>query len=94
MEEYKSTRDLFNSLIPAFNVKLRLIKKDYYYITKTDIWNYLKINKWQYASNLTISDMVDDIMTVDICRVDKFLKEYIKNSKRPILTIKEHKYNE
>ena len=45
MYEYKTTRELFDSLKPAFNVKLRLIQKEYYYITRTDIWNYLKINK-------------------------------------------------
>ena len=43
MDEYKSMRELFNSLKPAFDVKLRLINKDYDYITRTDIWNYLKI---------------------------------------------------
>ena len=66
MDEYKSMRELFNSLKPAFDVKLRLINKDYDYITRTDIWNYLKINKWCKDVNLSISEMVDDIMMVDI----------------------------
>ena len=55
MDEYKSMRELFNSLKPAFDVKLRLINKDYDYITRTDIWNYLKINKWCKDVNLSIS---------------------------------------
>lgn len=85
MEEYNSVKELFNSLIPAFNVKLRLINKDYDYITKTDIWNYLKINKWCKDTGLTIADMVDDIMMVDIEKVDRFLKEYIKKQERQLV---------
>ena len=85
MEEYNNIRELFNGLIPAFNVKLRLIHKDYDYITKTDIWNYLKINKWCKDSNLTISEMVDDIIMVDINKVDLFLKDHLKKVDRKIM---------
>jgi len=85
MDGYNSQKDLFNSLIPAFNVKLRLVNKEYDYITRTDIWNYLKINKWCKAIGLTIADMVDDIMMVDIENVDKFLKEYMKKQDRKLV---------
>lgn len=85
MDGYSNVKELYNSLIPAFNVKLRLINKDYDYITKTDIWNYLKINKWCKDINLTISEMVDDIIMVDIDKVDRFLKEYIKREERKIV---------
>ena len=85
MEEYKSQKELFDSLNSAFAVKLRLIKKDYDYITKNDIWNYLKINKWCKDIGLTISEMVDDIIMVDIEKVDRFLKEYIKRRERKMV---------
>lgn len=85
MDEYKSMRELFNSLKPAFDVKLRLINKDYDYITRTDIWNYLKINKWCKDVNLSISEMVDDIMMVDIYKVDRFLKDHLKENDRNML---------
>lgn len=85
MNEYKNIKELFDSLKPAFNVKLRLIKKDYDYITKNDIWNYLKINKWCKDVNLTISEMVDDIIMVDIEKVDRFLKEYLKKQERQLV---------
>ena len=85
MDEYKNQKELFDSLKPAFNVKLRLIKKDYDYITKNDIWNYLKINKWCKDVGLTISEMVDDIIMVDIDKVDRFLKEYIKKQERKLV---------
>ena len=85
MDDYNSQKELFDSLKPAFSVKLRLINKEYDYITKTDIWNYLKINKWCKDVGLTISDMVDDIIMVDIEKVDRFLKEYIKREEREIV---------
>ena len=73
--EYTSELELFNSLKGAFNVKLRMIKKDYPDIKMTDIWNYLKFNKWKGSSNLTISEMVNDIIDVDIKKVHLYLKE-------------------
>ena len=85
MDEYTNIKELFEGLKPAFNVKLRLINKEYDYITKTDIWNYLKIIKWCNDINLTIADMVDDIIMVDIFEVDKFVKEFIKKQERNLV---------
>jgi len=85
MDGYTSQKELFESLKPAFSVKLRLIQKDYDYITKTDIWNYLKINKWCKDTDLTISEMVDDIIMVDIDKVDRFIKDYIKKQERQLI---------
>ena len=82
MDEYKSQKELFDSLKPAFSVKLRLIKKDYDYITKNDIWNYLKINKWCKDKNLGLSEMVNDIINVDIEKVDRFLKKHLKEERK------------
>ena len=49
-----------------------------------DIWNYLKINKWIKTKNLSISEMVNDIIDVDIDKVDIFLKKHIKEEERKI----------
>ena len=80
--EYKSEEELFNSLRGAFNVKLRLIKDNYSYIKMIDIWNYLKLNKWIKTKNLSISEMVNDIIE----KVDSFLKERIKNTERDMIS--------
>ena len=71
-----STIELYNSLRGAFNVKLRMIGKEYNNIKTIDIWNYLKINKWSGSKNLSISEMVNDIINVDITKVDNFLKKH------------------
>lgn len=83
--EYKSEEELFNSLRGAFNVKLRMINEEYNYIKMVDIWNYLKLNKWIKTKNLSISEMVNDIIDVDINKVDLFLKEHIKKEERFII---------
>ena len=51
-----------------------------------DIWNYLKLNKWMKTKNLSISEMVNDIIDVDIEKVDSFLKERIKNTERDMIS--------
>lgn len=53
---YVSQEELFKILKGAFQVKLRLIRKEHAYIKMIDIWNYLKINKWCKDKNLTISE--------------------------------------
>ena len=82
--EYSSQKELFNHLKGAFNVKLRTINKNYDYIKMVDIWNYLKITKWSKDKNLSISEMVNDIITVEIEKVDMFLKKQIKNEERKL----------
>lgn len=82
--KYKSQEELFKSLRGAFNVKLRMIKDKYDYIKMIDIWNYLKISKWCKDKNLSISEMVNDIIEVDINKVDLFLKKMIKEEDRKL----------
>ena len=78
MYEYKSQLELFQNLIPAMNVKLRLLKNSNYNdITKEDIWNYLKTTKWKYDIDLALSDMVEDIIHTD--NID--IVNYKKNKK-------------
>lgn len=73
MQEYSNIQELYNALIPAFNVKLRMFSKsEYKDIKRKDIWNYLKDNKWISSINLTISEMVSDIINVDGYKITKY----------------------
>ena len=72
--KYKTEKELFIALRGAFNVKLRLLKDDYDYITMVDIWNYLKINKWCKCKNLSLSEMVNDIINVDLEEINKYIE--------------------
>lgn len=82
--EYKSQEELFKSLKGAFNVKLRMISDKYDYIKMVDIWNYLKINKWCKDKRLSLSEMVNDIIDVDVNKVDLFLKKHVKDEDRKL----------
>ena len=65
--EFTSQQELYQKLQPVFNVKKRLIKNsEYKDITNQDIWNHLIKTKWKQAYNLTISDIVNDIITLDL----------------------------
>lgn len=80
MYEYKNQFELYQNLIPALNVKLRLLKNnDYNNITKKDIWNYLKENKWRTSIDLTLADMVNDIIHADNKEIDIYLKKNKKD---------------
>ena len=73
MLEYNSLKELYNALIPAFNVKLRMLKNNNYYnITRKDIWQYLQYTKWIQSTDLSISEMVSDIINVDVEKIVKY----------------------
>ena len=74
MQEYKSQRELYLNLLPALNGKIKhLNKSGFKYITREDIWNYLKENKWKYGVDLTLSDMVQDIIHTDNLEINNFV---------------------
>ena len=70
--EYKNQLELYQSLMPVFKVKERLINYNQNNnITINDIWHYLAINKWKNSSNLTLFDIVNDIINIDIDIIKK-----------------------
>ena len=76
MYEYANQKELFTNLIPALNVKLRLLKNSNYNdITREDIWNYLKVTKWRYDIDLALSDMVEDIIHIDNLDIVSYYKK-------------------
>ena len=78
MREYRSQEELYRSLIPAINVKLAKMKENHYNdVKREDIWNCLKENKWNKSVNLTLGEMVNDIIHVD----DLLVFNYIKSKK-------------
>ena len=64
---YASLKELYIMLLPAFNVKRRLLSvSKNVEINNIDIWNYLANNKWRKCSDLTISEIVNDIIDFDV----------------------------
>ena len=80
MYEYKSQKELYEGLIPAMNVKLKLLRKSKYTnITYDDIWEYLRDFKWKDSVDLTLSDMVQDIIHTDNLEIVSYVKNKVGN---------------
>ena len=70
---YSSQFELYQALLPVFNVKIRLLRyNNYNDVTNNDIWKYLSINKWKHSQNLTISEIVNDIILIDAADIIKY----------------------
>ena len=82
MEDFSSLEELYNRLLPALKCKKRELNDyGYGYLKKEDIWNYLKESIWIRSKNLSLNEMVSDILNVDNEEVDAYFKEKIKNRK-------------
>ena len=73
--DYNSQKDLYLALLPAFNVKKRLLSRTNYDISNKDIWIYLANNKWKNSINLTLSEIINDIINVEPDKIYKFKGE-------------------
>ena len=73
--EFTSKKELYNFLIPVFNVKNRI--NNYYGISIKfeDIWNFLAATKWSKATNLHLSDIVNDIITLENNKLKRMIKD-------------------
>lgn len=77
--EFNSIKELYERLLPALNTKISELKRyDLDYIKKEDIWNYLKITKWQSATDLKLYQMADDILNLNNDEIDRYVKEEIR----------------
>ena len=85
--EFKSLKELYVHIKPALSTKVSEMQRvGYTYIKEEDIWNYLKEIKWKKASDLSIYEMIDDILNTDNVLIDSYFKSKVKDIERiPIL---------
>jgi len=69
--EYKTQKDLYKALLPVLNVKERINNYYGYKISKEVMWNYLGSNKWRNDSNLSLAEIVNDIIVLDIVNMKR-----------------------
>lgn len=85
--KFSSLKDLYNSVLPALRCRCRELKRSgYVYIHEEDIWNYLKETKWTTSSNLTLFDMVSNILDTTINELESYMKLVSEHSRRTIIT--------
>ena len=74
--------DLYKRLLPAIKSKINeLSKYEIFYVKREDIWNYLKQEKWKY-DNISLAEMVDDILNTDNEKLVKYVKEKTLNERK------------
>jgi len=67
---FDSLTELYQAILPAFNVKKSLLSiTKYKNITNETIWKYLSANKWKYGIDLTLAEIVNDIINFDIEKI-------------------------
>lgn len=80
--EITTLADLYKLLLPALKSKRREMHSlKYVYVTEKDIWNYIKDNIWSKTSNLTLSDMVSDILNTDNDAIGGYVARGITESR-------------
>lgn len=63
---YQTQEELYKSLISVLRVKERVNRYYGYDITGEMMWNYLSSNKWCNDKNLSLAQVVNDIIVLDI----------------------------
>lgn len=74
--EFATVEELFQRVLPALRTKRRsLAKEKRKEIREEDIWNYLRKSKWSKSKQLTLAEMVDDILHLDETLLDAYIRE-------------------
>lgn len=82
---FNGLEELYKRIKPALRTKKEEMKRrGFIYIKEEDIWNYLKDKKWINSKNLTLYQMVDDVLNVDDIVIDNYLKEKLKMRNRNV----------
>ena len=80
--EFENVKQLYNRLLPALRTKKEEMKRvGITYIQEEDIWNFLKEKKWKKANDLSLYDMVSDVLNTDNSLIENYLKGKLKTRK-------------
>ena len=84
--KFNSAKELYERVRPALNSKaLELKRVGVNYIEVSDLWNYLRLNVWSRKDNLTLYDMVNDILVTP----NEEYMEYFHNMVKKSITLVE-----
>ena len=73
--DFKNIDELYKRVSPALKTRaVEFNKESKVKIKEEDIFEYLSLNKWKKASDLTLYTIVDDILKCDL----KELKEHLR----------------
>ena len=82
---FKTVEELYTRVKPALKSKQNeFIKMKCNYIKEEDIWNYLKESIWLNSNELTLFDIVNDILNVSKDEIDIYQKNKLAKENREI----------
>ena len=71
--EFDNLEELKKRITPALKTKLKELKNNNYnLITIEDIWNYLIKYKWKTSKNLTLYDIINDILKINNDDIEEY----------------------
>lgn len=74
-DKFNSVTELYKRVLPALRSKKKeLVINKLGFITEKDIWDFLRENKWSKEANLTLFDIVNDILTVEESSLVQYMK--------------------
>ncbi len=73
--DFNNIEELYIRVLPSLRLKQRLLMQQGQSIGISNIWDYLTKEKWAKAKDLTLYDIVNDIMTLDAIEVINYFKE-------------------
>lgn len=83
--EINSLEELYQRLKPALlTKKSEMHRNGFNYIVEADIWNYLKEIKWRKSNNLSLYEMVNDVLNTDNNLIDSYFKDKLNANDRII----------
>ena len=72
---FSDVNELYERVLPVLKIKQKLFNGEDYMIGIDNIWLFLSETKWKRGVNLTLYDIVNDIMTLDYKTLKNFYKE-------------------
>lgn len=63
--EFKSIEELKNRVMPALRIRVRELRNEKYSVDEDSLWEYF-VRIWQDKKNLTLVDLVDDVLNAKI----------------------------
>lgn len=80
---FNSLQELYDRIKPALITKQEEMKRHgYTYLKEEDIWNYFKETKWIKSNNLSLYQMVSDVLNTDDILIDDYFKSKITKETR------------
>ena len=82
-EDIKTKADLYRRIRPAMYVKIKEIKKNNHInVSYDELFSYLEDYVWRRRNNLTLYDIVIDILNLEVNELFAYLEVRRKNDKK------------